>query len=384
MSLIYTVEGETGSRELSSFRTLFLPEAQGDKGLMHSMLSVASRHIDYDSPYGQHIFIEYPHVKRPELRARSDYHYMAAQESLLKRITEYSSLSQREQADTISATHLQIVLRILETINEEQPKGEHRLHLKYSQNLPTVPDKPEVQRFLDQFYNYHIFADQIISLSPLSSHYAFHDEWNLPSTLLHRDAVPLLGVLDSIFVHMSKVTNLRNRIRENLENGIEPAVGYPAFYNAVNIEAGIRSWEPVWPAGDPRELNGKIYQNMIYVYLLRTIYPPRTYNGWVIDPRIIETVDRGIVYLGLIGPGSRYQTTLLAPTFVIGCAAFEERQRLKIREAISVIRAYMGMKNTDLALSVLEEVWRLMDLRDERSWDWQTIAFTMGRDFLAT
>jgi hypothetical protein len=35
-------------------------------------------------------------------------------------------------------------------------------------------------------------------------------------------------------------------------------------------------------------------------------------------------------------------------------------------------------------LEVLEEVWRLMDMKSEKSWDWQAIAHGMGMDFLAT
>ena len=70
--------------------------------------------------------------------------------------------------------------------------------------------------------------------------------------------------------------------------------------------------------------------------------------------------------------------------FVIGCAAFEEYQREPIRKAISVVKSYMEYKNTDTALEVLEEVWRLMDAHDEQSWDWQSIAHRMGMDFLAT
>jgi hypothetical protein len=69
---------------------------------------------------------------------------------------------------------------------------------------------------------------------------------------------------------------------------------------------------------------------------------------------------------------------------VIGCAAFEIEQREPIRKAIGTVKAYMEYKNSDTALEVLEEVWRLMDVKDERSWDWQSIAHSMGMDFLAT
>ena len=49
---------------------------------------------------------------------------------------------------------------------------------------------------------------------------------------------------------------------------------------------------------------------------------------------------------------------LLAPTFVIGCAAFDPAQRPAIRNAIATIREYKHLKNADRALEVLEEVWK--------------------------
>ncbi|KAA8566197.1 hypothetical protein EYC84_008798 [Monilinia fructicola] len=104
-----------------------------------------------------------------------------------------------------------------------------------------------------------------------------------------------------------------------------------------------------------------------------------------IDNIVISArVDDGIALLAQVPPRDPAQTLVLAPAFIIGCAAFEKRQRDPIRKAIGVVKAYMEYRNSDAALRVLEEVWKLMDEKDERSWDWQSLAHNMGMDFLAT
>jgi hypothetical protein len=52
--------------------------------------------------------------------------------------------------------------------------------------------------------------------------------------------------------------------------------------------------------------------------------------------------------------------------------------------AIANLKSYIEYRNSGTALQLLEEVWRLMDAKDERSWDWQSIAHGMGMDFLAS
>ncbi|PQE28646.1 c6 transcription factor protein [Rutstroemia sp. NJR-2017a BBW] len=174
---------------------------------------------------------------------------------------------------------------------------------------------------------------------------------------------------------MSKITNIRNKIRYNLEHGIDPVLDYNNLLAAAEIDAGIRNWSPAWPAGDPRDNVGLLYRQMMWIYLWRSVVPPQTTN-WKLDPRITPAVNDGIKLLSRFGPRDPSQTLILAPAFVIGCACFEEEQREPVRKAIKTVKEYMGYKNTDTALKVLEE--------DERSWDWQAIAARMKMDFIAT
>ncbi|KAE8444652.1 hypothetical protein EG329_014400 [Mollisiaceae sp. DMI_Dod_QoI] len=373
LSIIFTVEGEQDS----AFRNILLPMAQQHAGLMHSILALSSKHIDYESDYGLKILREHPKVDVETLEKRSQFH----QEEALKEL-----INTQTDSKATPATYAQMICLVLQTLSDPTPNGQHRFHLQHYQKLiqESPPDDGESMRFIHEFFQYHIHADELIHLPQGDVHYiSISDDWNLPSTVLQPSAVRLLGVFDGLFLYMSKITNIRNTIRQNIEHGIDPIVDYKAFYAAAEIDAGIREWTPAWPPGDHRDAAGMLYRQMMWIYLWRTIYPPQATN-WKLDSHITTAVRDGVKLLSQFGPRDPSQTLLLAPAFVIGCAAFEVEQREPIRKAIASVKSYMEYRNTDTALEVLEEVWRLMDARDERSWDWQSIAHRMGMDFLAT
>jgi hypothetical protein len=70
--------------------------------------------------------------------------------------------------------------------------------------------------------------------------------------------------------------------------------------------------------------------------------------------------------------------------FLIGCAAFEEEQRVEIDRAFTGLIACTGLGNIGFAKEVVDEVWSRMDKGDTDSWDWEKIIHARGWDFLAT
>lgn len=373
LSIIFTLEGEHDS----AFRNILLPMAQQHSGLMHSILALSSKHIDYASPYGVQVLREHPGVDVETLQKRSEFQQEEAFKALV---------SQQSDAKIAPATYAQMICLVLQTLSDPTPNGQHRFHLQHYQKLiqESPPEDGEYMTFIQEFFQYHIHADELIYLPQGDVHYIpITEDWNLPSTVLQPSAVRLLGVFDGLFLYMSKITNIRNQIRRNIEQGIDPIVDCKAFYAAAEIDAGIREWTPVWPPGDPRDAAGVLYKQMMWIYLWRTIHPPQTTN-WKLDSQIMTAVNDGLALLARFAPRDPSQTLLLAPAFVIGCAAFKKEQRDPIRKAIGIVKSYKEYKNADTALDVLSEVWRLMDAEDDRSWDWQGIAHRMGLDFLAT
>ena len=395
LSGILTVETERNH----SFKDMLLQLAVKHIGLMHSILALSSKHIDFRSPYGVKFLREHPELDIQTLEERSQFHHDQAMTELQSDIKRQNSEDAGEKSNVIiPAIYGQMICLVLETLADPNPTGQHRIHLEAYSNLiqQYPPEDRDFLRFIQEFFQYHISADELISLPEGRARLgAVSDDWNLPNAIVQPESVRLLGVSDGLFLYMSKITNIRNTIRANMHNAVDPVVDYTSLYRAAEIDAGIREWTPSWPAGDARDLAGLLYKQMMWIYLWRTIYPPRSgsssssansssSSSWRPDPRIVEAVDDGLALLARFRPSDPSQTLVLAPAFVIGCAAFEERQRGPVRAAIRVVKEYMQYKNSDTALAVLEEVWRLMDARSEESWDWQSIAHRMGMDFLAT
>ena len=378
----------TAEREIHNpFKDMLLPLAVKHLGLMHSILSLSSKHIDYESSYGQHLLESHRVTSIEEVRKRSQYHADEAMKELHAGIAKEGN----DEVE-VSARFGQMLCLVLQTLSDPAPAGEHRVHLQaYASLIQQSPPKPgPFLDFIQEFFQYHIALDELIYLPRLTppsmnsptTPPPYDFDWD-HCTTFQSCTVHLLGVSDGLFRYMSQITSIRDRIRQNMHNDVDPIVDYTSLYQAANIDAGIRDWSPVWPPGDSRDLTGLLYKQMMWVYLWRTIYPPKT-TTWTPDKRITQAVNDGIAMLKEVSQQDTTQTLLLAPAFVLGCAAFEKEQREPIRNAIAAVKEYRQLKNADTALKLLEEVWRLMDEKDERSWDWQAVAKSMGLDFLVT
>jgi hypothetical protein len=380
LSAVLTVEGP----KKNAFKDMLLPMAIQHLGLMHSILALSSTNIDYQEPYGRELLAKHPEVSEEILKERAQYHQQEA-------LKEFNLDIQRQaqgqaQENILSIRYGQMLCLVVQSIAEGKATGEHRIHLEAYQNLmhESRPDEGPFMEFIEEYFQFHIGLDDIISLPQGPARLgALDEDWSLPS-VIQPEAVRLLGVQDGLFFYMSKITAIRNTIRNNMEQGIEPVVDYTSFYRAAEIDVGIRDWKPSWPEGDSsRDLACILYKQMMWVYLWRTIYPPKT-TTWQPEYKITTVVNDGIEVLKMFPPKDPIQTLLLAPTFIIGCAAFDPAQRQPIKDSIKKIKEYTHLKNADRAMEVLHEVWRYMDAQDERSWDWQKVAHDMGMDFLAT
>lgn len=370
LSIKFTLEREGDS----AFRNILLPMALQHAGLMHSILALSSKHMDFTSAYGLQILRDHPNADVRSFEERSQFH----QEAELRELRNDSTVSE--------TTYGQMICLVLQTLSDPSPSGQHRLHLNSYKELRKGQqlEDSESYQFIHEFFEYHISADQLIYYPQTDTQYlSSTEDWDLPYKVIQPNAVRMLGVSDGLFMYMSKITSIRNKIRRNMELKIDPIVDYRLIIPASQIDAGLQDWVSPWPAGHPRYAMCMLYRQWMWIYLWRTIYPPQATN-WKLNSHITNAVDHGIELLKGIDASDPSQTLVLSPAFMIGCAAFEERQREPIREAIRTVKLYMEYKNTDTALKVLEEVWRLMDAKDDRSWDWQCIAHRMGMDFLAT
>ncbi|KAJ6441136.1 C6 transcription factor OefC [Purpureocillium lavendulum] len=439
-SNVLTVEGEAKN----AFKDIILQLANQHQGLMHSILALSSRHIDFDSPYGSKILQDNAAATRESIHQRAEYHHGEA----LKRF--YDDMNH--------------------PITREEPEHETVLAAHLPEAHATIPPEDSAfYTFISEFFQYHIYADDLLWHPETMTDRLSSPDWEPTMPI----APPrLLGVADGLFGYLSQITSIRNTIRANMAASVDPLVDYITLFKAVDIDAAIREWSPRWPPGDSRDRVAPLYKQMMWVYLFRSIYPPstpparrstlgslptvsvtpaapplrrasmaatvRSGTGSVFsdpastrscppsrnpsrtssmhetdaqsladssqgssshrrssppptrrpahdDRRITLAVEESLSILESFKPSDPAQTLLLIPCLIIGTACFDPSQRDRVRTAIRVVRGYTGLRNCDRVRELLEAIWAHMDKGDWVSvWDWQGVARNMGLDFICT
>jgi hypothetical protein len=273
-SNILTVEGEAKN----AFKDIILQLANQHQGLMHSILAVSSKHIDLEAPYGAKLLQENPSTSLEALQERSDYHHEQALTRLYADMEKTLDKDDPEYKTILSARYGQMLCLLLQTRAEGNPRGEHRVHLQAYQSLiqHSPPDDPVFHTFITEFFQYHIYADDLFWHPETLTKRLSSEDWE-PAEPIHPPR--LLGVADGLFRYLSQITTIRNAIRVNMAASTDPLVDYTSLYRAAEIDAAIREWRPQWPPGDSRERVGLLYKQMIWVYLFRTVYPPTPFRA---------------------------------------------------------------------------------------------------------
>ncbi|CAI4217548.1 unnamed protein product [Parascedosporium putredinis] len=274
LSNVLTVEGE----HRNAFKDIVLQIATRHKGLMHSILALSSKHIDYATPYGAKVLQDNPETSIEALQTRADFHHEESMKCFYDDISKSNDKDDAENTIILTARYGQMLCLLLQTLVEGNPRGEHRVHLQAYKNLikHSPPEDPGFLSFITEFFEYHTFADELLAY-PSNSYGLRCDslldigEWP-PEVGLHPPR--LIGVTDGLFGYMRRITGIRNTIRANMATNAGMVVDYESLYHSAEINASIRSWMPHWPPGDSRDRVSLLYKQTMWVYLFQTVNPP--------------------------------------------------------------------------------------------------------------
>lgn len=267
LSSVLTVEGQ----HKNAFKDMLLQMAVEHRGLMHSILSLAGKHIDFDTPYGSKLLSSSPSVDRQGLTARADFHHEQAMQYLLAWGVKEDHGP--EEKANLAPRYGQMLCLLLKTAAEGSRGAEHRVHLHAYKSLifENPPPDKAFTTFISEFFQYRVFADELIRYPANGSKRLATEDWVPWYTI---EPARLIGVGDGLFHYLTMITTMRNEIRDNMAANVYPVVNHKSLYRANEIDAAIREWAPVWPAGDNRDRVGLLYKQMMWVYLYRTIFPP--------------------------------------------------------------------------------------------------------------
>ncbi|KAF2088528.1 hypothetical protein K490DRAFT_39417 [Saccharata proteae CBS 121410] len=347
------------------FKELLLPMAIRHRGLMHSLLCLSGSHLT-------------AREANEAFEERQLHHFECAIRNLKTDQGMQKQIAGDETALIEDPTVAQTLVLCLKSVCAGEVNGSYRPHMDAARHLIQKQKSPneEFQNFLVEFFIYHDVANSLTSLDRRSV--LMMEDFQLPQFMIQPEAATLLGVVDGLFGYISKIRQLRDRIRERRQKNLRPNVDYEILSDAQVIDKGLRGWMCVQEQFSPRWIASMLYRQCTWLYLHRTILPSAPNDS------LRQGVDEGLAYLRQLPSDSYTQSILLMPLFLLGCSAFEPEQRPDIRTAFQGLQNYSALGNIKYAKEIVENVWTMMDAGVEESWDWETIIKNKGWDFLVT
>lgn len=334
-------------------------------GLMHSLMCLSGSHLSARDP-------------EPLLKQRKNYHFDRAISNLRSTIAARAELEPEPELPIEDPMIASTVALCLHTICEGETRGEYRSHMDAARYLLITQRRKNdrFRQFIVEFFQYHDVSNALTTLDRRPICYA--GDLRLPDFVPHAQAGALLGIFDGLFQYISEITVIRDRIRQRINQKMDPCVDYQTLSEAVGIDSRIRGWEPSYSQDNPNWLASQLYRQSTWVYLYRTIRPSRP------DKKISRVVDDGLLFLDQLPADAGAYSILLMPLFLLGCSAFEKHQRERIKQGFDSAQAYSSLRNIEPAVRVVERVWEVMDSDPDSSWDWENIIDEMEMDFLIT
>ncbi|ELR04565.1 hypothetical protein GMDG_06850 [Pseudogymnoascus destructans 20631-21] len=214
LSAVLTVEGP----QKNAFKDMLLPMAVKHLGLMHSILSLSSSNLDYQSEYGRAILAKHPDVTENSLCERALFH----QEEAVK---EFVLDIERQNPGTtenvvLSVRYGQMLCFVVKSLTEGKTTGEHRVHLQAYQKLirETHPEDSRFMDFIKEYFQFHISVDELVhrpaSLPPSFTSSPTPDDdsfFSLPPALFQPEAECLMGVQDNLFYFSKALHDIRRQ-----------------------------------------------------------------------------------------------------------------------------------------------------------------------------
>lgn len=327
------------------------------KGLMHSILCLSGSHLIAKEPNN-------------DFEQRQIYHFDRALNNLGTSMAPAKSVQGENSSVIDDPTVAQVLVLCLKSICAGEVQGEYRMHLDAAKHLiETQPSaNPEFRSFLVEFFVYHDVSNSITSMNRPSI--LTSSDFQLPD-FVQPDAGMFLGVADGLFISLSNIRDLRDKVRARKVSGQKPVVDYTILAEASKIDNGLRLWECHQTPNTPRSTSAYLYRQCTWLYLQRTIKPSRP------SEEFHEGVSLGLEYLKYLPADSSCMSIMLMPIFLLGISAFSPEHRPDIEKAFDDLQAYSSLGNIAPARKVVQRIWEMMDSGDQESWYFEKVQHDM-------
>lgn len=345
------------------YKSLIFPRAVNSVALAHALLGVGGAHLRRTD-----------HNKA--LEERTYYHHDEALKALQNSVKEASDHNSDVPDDII----LVLILQTCFLMIDGEVQGGYHVYIDANKYIKFRQD--HVGRFAKEFVDYVKMGRTLTSLASLPAMKTSVDDGDVDEPIFDLDGAPssfdkfggiLQRVLHGLLLHISKCVRLRRKIRKRKLAGHPHWIIYSDFEECQHIAWGIRQWRPEDVTEEAYAVIAEIFRRAVTAYLVRTLQ--------VTTQALHDSVDQGLDLLESLREQHPANSILLLPIHILGCSAFEPRQRQRVEAAFEKLTRFSGFGNIEASQKVVRKVWEYMDANDRRSWDWEQIQRELGLDF---
>ena len=352
ISQILTVQTED-----NPFVQLIMPMASSHKGLMHSILGLSASHLCRLKP-------------RKEYEKRRNVHCHDA----IKIMAEDVGKAMDHNADVEDPIAACMILQCLIPVTAGATNGQHRMHLDAARRYIKFRTDEQFGKFAQDFNTFYNMSDAMTSLNNLNE-YRNEGAGSQPGHALSEESA--FGIWDGLSVLIMEINQIRNEIRNRKTKDGSPSTSYDTIKQSSYTAQKLHDWKSNLEENTSKWVIAEVYRQTALVYLHRSVRASKP------DPDLSIRVERGLYFIGSLVREGAIQCLLL-PTFILGCSAFEEGQRMQVREILTQLEACTRQGNVAPTLEVIQKVWEMMDVGDEQNWDWESVMYDMGIDISIT
>lgn len=339
----------------------FVPMAACHGPLMHAILALSASHLTYQASLGDQV------IEPGLMDHRLALHALAIR-GMRRELTELQGNINEE----IIAINL---LTILYTVAQGQSNGEYHQHVAAAKTMSGLLHSDN-EELCDFFYeNIRYFATLSTLLSAKGQE---HLPIPAPNGVSKTPVSQLMGVNCGSLTILGRISRLRVRVRETVRRQAKFSLDSSMYAEAADIDIELHEWESSASKDSSRWLGANINQRAAWAYLRRTMTFPRP------GPETKSVLEDALELFERLPETDSALTCLLYSIFLLGCCAFEEGHRVRIRSALDRILAYTGMRNVQVTKEFTQRLWDKMDHDVHASWDWESFAEDLNMDFLIT
>jgi hypothetical protein len=231
-----------------------LPMAQNDRGLMHSLLSLA----------GSHLLNSKDANPKERIEEKTHWHYAKAL-SILRTNESLTKIGKRDPNSRLDGSAVaQTLILCLKTIVEGNTNGTYLAHLNALQSMLQESIDFSGRDYYDFLYQFLVYHDMSSAITSKRETILADTDRALPN-FITEGALSLFGVTPALINSTSKTKQLRGRVRRRRTEELVPYVDFATIVDGRAVDADLKTMTCPFENGSEQYMIWNLYRTAFWL-----------------------------------------------------------------------------------------------------------------------